>query len=270
VLFASKLVVLFSSSYGYSTPTWKEKEHPPHAQQGGNVADPALRRSLRIEVQERVGGAAVVAFAQGGAAVGGQVGGQVVGQGGGRAAGRGHGGRGAWAAPAGQAGRPALGRGRSGGRAGSGPRFNRAELEHLNEIVEHVLPLCHNKWEQVAMQHSELYPMHNWCVANLKRKFWDMCSHQPPTGDPTCPPYIVSAKRILRLIEERLDADNLDGEEADIGFDEVDAIDGGEEGAVVEAEEGVNEPNVQRRLFPNSLPVARPLVRTPSSASRTS
>jgi hypothetical protein len=29
VLFASKLVVLFSSSFGYSTPTWKEKEHPP-------------------------------------------------------------------------------------------------------------------------------------------------------------------------------------------------------------------------------------------------
>jgi hypothetical protein len=120
------------------------------------------------------------------------------------------------------------------------------------------------------MQHSELYPMHNRCVANLKRKFQDMCSHQPPTGDPTCPPYIVSAKRILRLIEERSDADNLDWEEANIGFDDADAIDGGEEGAVVEAEEGGNEPNVQSRLIPNNLPVARPLVRTPSSASRTS
>jgi hypothetical protein len=94
------------------------------------------------------------------------------------------------------------------------------------------------------MQHCKLHPTHNWCMANLKRKFRDMCSHQPPTGDPTCPPYIVSAKRILRLIEERLDANNLDGEEADIGFDDVNAIDGGEEGAVVEAEEGGNEPNV--------------------------
>jgi hypothetical protein len=110
----------------------------------------------------------------------------------------------------------------------------------------------------------------NWCIANLKRKFWDMCSHQPPTGDPTCPPYIVSAKRIQHLIEERLDAGNLDGEEADIGFDDVNAIDGGEEGAVVEAEEGGNETNVQRRLFANNVPVARPLVRTPSSASRAS
>jgi hypothetical protein len=72
--------------YGYSTPTWKEKEHPPRAQQGGNVADPAPRRSPRIEAQERVGGAAVVAFAQGGGAA---VGGQVGGQGGGHAAGHG-------------------------------------------------------------------------------------------------------------------------------------------------------------------------------------
>jgi hypothetical protein len=97
-----------------------------------------------------------------------------------------------------------------------------------------------------------------------------MCSHQPPTGDPTCPPYIVSAKRILGLIEERSDADNLDGEEADIGFDDVDTIDGGEEAAAVEAEEGGNEPNVQRRLFSNNFPVARPLVRMPSSASHAS
>jgi hypothetical protein len=113
----------------------------------------------------------VVAFAQGGAAVGGQVGGQ----GGGRAAGRGRGSQGARAAPAGRGGRPALGCGRGGGRAGSGPRFNRAELEHLNEIVERVLPLGPDKWEQVAMQHCELYPTHNQCVANLKRNFRDMC-----------------------------------------------------------------------------------------------
>jgi hypothetical protein len=57
---------------------------------------------------------------------------------------------------------------------------------------------------------------------------------------------------------------------ADIGFNDVNAIDGGEEAAAVEAEEGGNEPNVQCRLFPNNLPVARPLVRMPSSASRAS
>jgi hypothetical protein len=102
-------------------------------------------------------------------------------------------------------------------------------------------------------------------LANLNRKFWDMCFHQPPTGDPTCPPYIVSAKRIKRLI-----ADDVDGEEAGIGFDDVNTIDGGEDGVVIEAEEGGNEPNVQCRLFPNNVPVARPLVRTPSSASRAS
>jgi hypothetical protein len=112
--------------------------------------------------------------------------------------------------------------------------------------------------------------MHNPCKANLKRIFWDICSHQLPTGDPTCPPYIVSAKRIQQWIDERSDADNLDGEEADIGFDNsnIKANDG--DGAVVQAEEGGNEPNVQCRLFENNVPVARPLMRTPSSVSRAS
>jgi hypothetical protein len=64
------------------------RRNTPRAQQGGNFADPAPRRSPQIEAQERVGGAAVVAPAQGDAAVGGQVGGQ----GGGHAVGRGRGG----------------------------------------------------------------------------------------------------------------------------------------------------------------------------------
>jgi hypothetical protein len=109
-------------------------------------------------VQERVGGAAVVAFAQGGAAVGGQSGGQVGGQDGGRAAGHGCGSQGARAAPASRGGHPALGCGRGGGRAGSGPRFNRAELEHLNEIVERVLPLGPDEWEQVECNIASCTP----------------------------------------------------------------------------------------------------------------
>ena len=183
--------------------------------------------------------------------------------------GRGCGGRGGGHAPPGRRAAPGRAPGRGGGRAGSGPRFNRTELEHLNEIVERILPIGPDEWEAVAMQHSDLYPTHNRCMANLKRKFRDMCSHQPPTGDPTCPPYIVSAKRIQRLIEERSDADNLDGDDADIGFDDS-GEEANEDGAVQEVaqgQEGGDKPNgVQRRLF--DVPAARPLVRTPVSASR--
>jgi hypothetical protein len=135
-----------------TTPTWKEKEHPPHAQQG-NVAVPTPQQSPQIKAQERVGGAVVVAPAQGGAAVGGQVGGQ----GGGLAAGRAHGAQGGRAAPASWGGPAAPVRGHGGGHAGSGPRFNWAELEHLHEIVERILPLGPDEWEMVTMQHMELY-----------------------------------------------------------------------------------------------------------------
>jgi hypothetical protein len=64
------------------------------------------------------------------------------------------------------------GRGCGGGRAagapgharacpGSGPRFTTAELEHLNESVESVLPLGPMEWEEVAELHAELFPTLN-------------------------------------------------------------------------------------------------------------
>jgi hypothetical protein len=48
--------------------------------------------------------------------------------------------------------------GRAAAHPGSGPRFTTAELEHLNESVESVLPLGPMEWEEVAELHVELYP----------------------------------------------------------------------------------------------------------------
>ena len=130
---------------------------PPHAQQGNND-DPPPRRSPRINAQEREPVlAAVVAPGRGGVDGAGRTG-------------RGRGGRGGRAAP-GRRAAPGHAPGRGGGRAGSDPRFNRTELEHLNEIVERILPIGPDEWEAVTMQHSDLYPTHNRCMANLKRKF---------------------------------------------------------------------------------------------------
>ena len=224
--------------------------HPPNVQPANSPGSSLLqspRRSPRFEREEaagtRGGGGALVEVAPIGRI------------GVGRTTGRGRGVRG------GRGVRPPLlaGRGRGGGRAGSGPRFNIGELDVLNDILERVLPLGPDEWEQVAVQHAEVYPTHNQSVANLKRKFRDMCSHTPPTGDPTCPQYIANAKRICLLIEQRSDADNLDGDLVNVGIDNVNDDD-------VEATES-KAGSVPRRLFEN-VPAAWPLVRTPVSLAR--
>jgi hypothetical protein len=154
---------------------------------------------------------------------------------------------------------------------GSGPRFTTAELEHLNESVESVLPLGPMELEDVAELHAELCPTLNSCSANLKRKFKEMYNSTVPTGDPTCPPHIRHAKQIFILIQEQSNADNLEGELPDIGIEIDDLNNVNNEGAQVkdvqEETEDKGQATRPRQLF-EAVPNARPLVRTPVSARR--
>ena len=195
------------------------------------------------------------------------------GRGGGRA---GRAGRGA-----GRAGRGA-GQGRQ--RVGSGPRFVEQELVHLNEAIGRILPLGSDEWNQVADEHSELYPTLNRGVDSLRRKFKEMCGAQVPTGDPTCPPHIREAKRLYYLIQDRSDADNFDGTELDIGLEDVNEDEpvtmtqneqtqngGGtnSENEVANGTDGNGGDATVRRLFaPAPVTAPRPLVRTPISSRR--
>jgi hypothetical protein len=199
-------------------------------------------------------------------------------------AGRGAGGR------AGRAGRGAgqgrgAGKGKGRQRVGSGPRFVEQELVHLNEAIGRILPLGSDEWNQVADEHSELYPTLNRTVDSLRRKFKEMCGAQVPTGDPTCPPHIREAKRLYYLIQERSDADNFDGTELDIGLEDVNEDDVNEdepvvmtqneqaqngggtnsENEVASAIDGNGEDATVRRLFAAPVTAPRPLVRTPMS-----
>ena len=244
--------------------------------------DPVPRRSPRLDVRVgdvRVGGGLRGAPVAGGvalpapgrgAAVNGRVGRGRAGRGGGR---DGHAGRGSGE---GRGRGRAEGRGR--GRAGSGPRFTIAELEHLNESIQAVLPLGPEEWETVAVMHGEIYPNFNRCSMNLKRKFKEMYKSSMPTGDPNCPPHIRAAKRLHFQIQERSDADNLDGEEVDLAIDLMpdednsdnnnNGIDNNSNNNNNVEDNSNNNNNVEdteahpRRLFGAT---ARPLVRTPVS-----
>jgi hypothetical protein len=81
-----------------------------------------------------------------------------------------------------------------------------------------------------------------------------------PTGAPECPHHIREAKRIHIMIQERSDADNMEGNPPDIGV-EVDR----EEDGVTNDEEEKEENKAARVLFQGP---PRPLVRTPVCAAR--
>jgi hypothetical protein len=106
------------------------------------------------------------------------------------------------------------------GARGSGRRFNTAKLESLNEAIYEVLPIGPTDWERVTDLHAQRYPDHNRCSANLRRKFREMYSMQAGTGDPHCPEHIRTAKHLHRAIQNRSDADNLEENEVNLGFEE--------------------------------------------------
>jgi hypothetical protein len=67
----------------------------------------------------------------------------------------------------------------------------------------------------------------------LKLKFKEMYNSKVPTGDPTCPPHIRCAKQIFILVQERSNANNLEGELPDIGIEIDDLNNVDNEGAQV-------------------------------------
>lgn len=100
-------------------------------------------------------------------------------------------------------------------KAPRGKSFTTSELESLLEIIEDILPVGPNEWEAVLARHVTRYPDMERTKESIKRKFSSLYNAKKPTGDPTCPPTVRSAKRIYNMIKEKMDFS--DGES---GFDE--------------------------------------------------
>jgi hypothetical protein len=204
----------------------------------------------------------------------------VVHVGNGGAGGRGAAAGGRGVAAAGGRGVAAAGRGLAGGRnaaaahrqaacgrgnaRGAGRRFSRAELENLNEVISQVLPIGGEEWEEVANLHSQQYPDHQRDSMNLHRKFREMYNSRIRTGDPECPEHIRTVKALHIQIQQRSDADNMDGNGLDMGVEEEVVDEENNNNNIYEpAREAPEDDQTPRHLFAVAAP--RPLVRTPVS-----
>ena len=79
-------------------------------------------------------------------------------------------------------------------------RFTLEELEDLMDIVEQILPIGPNQWEQVENDFNTIYPARMRTTDNLRRQFNKQCKKKAPTGDPNIPSYIRKAKNAQRDI----------------------------------------------------------------------
>ena len=79
--------------------------------------------------------------------------------------------------------------------------YTKIEIKALLNILEDVLPIGPDQWNEVVETHSLNYPGRD--VVSIRRKYSKLHRIQIPTGDPHCPPEVKQAKRIKYKIGEK-------------------------------------------------------------------
>ncbi len=91
------------------------------------------------------------------------------------------------------------------GRGGS-PADSEMELLHLPGIIERIIPVSGEEWNQVEVYHCTLYPVRKaeglWC------KFQELHWKKTSTGDTDCPLSVKHAKLLRRAIIKRCEVDD--------------------------------------------------------------
>jgi hypothetical protein len=90
------------------------------------------------------------------------------------------------------------------GRGGS-PAYSEMELLNLLGIIERIIPVKGEEWDQVEVQHCTLYPVRK--AEGLQCKFQELYRKKKSTGDPDCPLSVKRAKLLRRAIIERCEVD---------------------------------------------------------------
>jgi hypothetical protein len=86
---------------------------------------------------------------------------------------------------------------------GRGAGFGADELRALLEVLEEHLPIGRDEWELVLTIHNLHFGEFNRTVDSIRRKFAALCRSRIPTGNPTCPAEVRTAKRVRYLMTQR-------------------------------------------------------------------
>ncbi len=104
-----------------------------------------------------------------------------------------------------------------------GPECTIAEIESLLEVIDEIVPIGNPKWDQVWDRHLSCYPGWEWTAELLRCKFQQLAHKKMPAGNPSCPSYICSAKRLYRKIVRVTDcSDRGSDDEKELGGNDAD------------------------------------------------
>ena len=91
------------------------------------------------------------------------------------------------------------------------PNYTDEEIKDLLQLIQDHLPISKSDWTEVVESLTAMGHVGR-TVESVKRKFQELHRKKAPTGDPSCPPNVLWAKRIHRMIGDRADVGNGDEE----------------------------------------------------------
>jgi hypothetical protein len=77
---------------------------------------------------------------------------------------------------------------------------------HLLEVIEKILPLNPDDWDQVKYQFVKTYATNNHSVTAITSRFQSLYRTKEPTGSPNIPEEVRVAKQICNMIIEKSDS----------------------------------------------------------------
>mmetsp|Transcript_17369 Transcript_17369/g.25901 ORF Transcript_17369/g.25901 Transcript_17369/m.25901 type:complete len:246 (+) Transcript_17369:309-1046(+) len=81
-----------------------------------------------------------------------------------------------------------------------------------NNILHYVIHYTSDGWEDLTLEYNRQLPLElSRDMESLRNKFKGLRNKKKSTGDPTCPPEVVRAKRAQREIEKRQSVEEFDG-----------------------------------------------------------
>ena len=132
--------------------------------------------------------------------------------------------------------------------------YSKPELMNFLGIMNVLMPIGGDEWNEVLDRHSVRYPGRE--VESLRRKFSQLHRKSNPTGDPVCPTEIKLAKRVKYKISSRADiGDGTEEMELETGTftntfqgqdDDLDREDNIEQGSQGQEDFSDEEDNVER------------------------
>ena len=144
-----------------------------------------------------------------------------------------------------------------------GAGYTRAEVDSLLSILEELLPISAEEWEEVSRRHADNFGDLDRSRESLKRKYTTLANAKPGTGTTICPPEVLQAKRIKTMIEERAGGSEGGQEEdmdsfSSVSEEEEDQDEEGDE----EDEEEEEEEEIQELCNDDNKPASIPVQTT--------